>query len=497
MKRESQRTHTEELGRAQELADLAHGPTFEEEAANADPKKREALLQTVTIAEDIKRAGGRAVVVGGFARDVAMRRLGYDLEPKDIDLEVHGIDFEKLSALLSNHGEINVVGKQFVVIKLGELDVSIPRRDSKIGKGHKGFAVSGDPSMTLEEAARRRDFTINALALNPLTGEIIDPYGGLDDMQHKVLRAVDVKTFAEDPLRVLRAMQFAGRFGFTVDDKTVALCRTIDLSELPRERVGDEWQKLLLKSEKPRIGLEEARRLGVLAKLHPELAALKGLEQDPAYHPEGDVWEHTKLAVDAAVAIARKEKLSNDDALVIILGTLCHDLGKAKTMEQKPDGGITYYGHPEAGVPLAEKFLESINMPQRIVARVLPLVREHLVPIMSQELSDSGLRRLAKRLHPATLTELMWVSKADSAKGGSLDRDELLSRAEKLDVAREQPRPIIMGRDLLELGFTQGVVLGQALKKINDAYLDGLIKTREEALAMAHELLQKGRTAAE
>ncbi len=487
-----------EIKQAQQQAGLEHGPTFQEEAAKeTDPKKHDLLLQTVTIAEDIKRAGGRAVVVGGFARDVAMRRLGYDLEPKDIDLEVHGIDFDKLSELLSRHGSINVVGKQFVVIKLGELDVSIPRRDSKIGKGHKGFAVSGDPSMTLEEAARRRDFTINALALNPLTGEIIDLYGGLNDMQHKVLRAVDSKTFAEDPLRVLRAMQFAGRFGFRVDDKTLALCHTIDLSELPKERIGDEWQKLLLKSEKPSVGLEEAHRLGILKKLHPEFENLVGLEQDPEHHPEGDVWEHAKLAVDAAAGIARKEKLSDADALVVILGALCHDLGKAKTIEKKPDGGITYYGHPEAGVPLAEKFLSSINIPQRLVAHVLPLVQEHLVPIMSQELSDSGLRRLAKRLHPATLTELMWVSRADSRAGGVLDRDELLARAEKLDVAREQPRPIIMGRDLLALGFMQGVVVGQALTEINDAYLDGLIKTREEALAMAHEFLQKSRIAAE
>lgn len=480
------------LQEAHTQADLEHGPSLREEAAaETDEQMREVLVKVIEIAEVIKEAGGSAFIVGGFARDSALRRMGYELEPKDIDVEVYGIQPDALLELLSAHGEVNQVGKQFKVIKLRvgvmDVDFSIPRRDSKTGRGHKGFTVEGDPGMSIAEASKRRDFTINALALDPLTGEIVDKHGGLQDMQKYVLRAVDENTFAEDPLRVLRAAQFAGRFGFTVDPATRELCKHIDLSELPKERVGEEWMKLFLKSEKPSIGLEAVRELGIIEKLHPELNELSGAEQDPGYHPEGDVWTHTKMVVDAAAALAREMKLNEDETMVVILAALCHDLGKPHTKVMNDEGRITHQGHAEAGIPYAAGLLKSMNVPAAIIDKVLPIVKEHMTMLTVPGLSDSAVRRLAKRLHPATLEELVAVSKSDSPVGSKLDRDALLVQAAELSVSKARPEPILMGRDLIAIGFEPGKAMGDILRQIEEKFLDGEIKTKEEALEMAEK----------
>lgn len=460
--------------------------------------ERTDLNLVADIAELIKEKGGLALIVGGYVRDEVLNEAGHEFESKDIDLEVYGIPPEELPKILKTFGDIDEVGVQFQVIKLKLktgtiLDIALPRRDSKTGKGHKGFKSESDTEMTIEDAARRRDFTINALGLDPLTGEIVDKFGGLEDIRNKKLRAVDPKTFVEDPLRVLRAAQFAGRFGFSIDDETAKLCRSLDLKELPGERIGEEWRKLLLKSPKPSIGLEVSRELGIIDKLHPELKALIGTLQDPKYHPEGDAWEHTKLAVDAAAQIVRRQKLQEDEAFTVIFTALCHDLGKPTTTKKNDEGKIISHEHAVAGVKPAEKIMASLRIPNDIAEKILPLVREHLFPLTNSNPTDAAVRRLAKRLGKATISELVMVSEADFGGRGKilnsfLEGEMLLAVAARLEVLEEAPKPILMGRDLIEIGFTPGHRFGEVLRSIYDEQLDGKIKTLDEARIRAKEI---------
>ena len=282
------------------------------------------LDAAVAIARAVREAGGRALIVGGWVRD---RLMGHP--SKDIDVEVFGIDAVRLKEILQRFGSVNTVGESFTVYKVGGLDVSIPRRESKTGRGHKGFNVTGDPALSYEDAARRRDFTINAISWDPLTGEYVDPFDGRGDIERRVLRAVDASTFADDSLRVLRAIQFAARFEFSVDPTTRDLCRGLPLDDLPAERIWGEIEKLLLRARKPSIGFALALELGVIERLFPELDALVGCPQEPEWHPEGDVWIHTLLVIDEARK--RIDDLEYPQQVALMLGAVCHDLGKPPT----------------------------------------------------------------------------------------------------------------------------------------------------------------------
>lgn len=485
---------------SEERAHMENAETLEQKIGRAaGEEEREDAQRALGIARAVKEQGGLALIVGGYARDEAMRRFGYKRQPKDIDLEVYGLPFADLEGLLKKFGTPKVEGKSFGVIKLGGLDISIPRRDSKTGKGHKGFSIEGDPAMTVAEAARRRDFTINAMAYDPLTGEIIDEFGGIEDIKKKVLRATDPKLFGDDPLRALRAMQFAGRFGFSIDKKTAKLCRDMNLSELPKERVGEEWQKLLLRSDRPSVGLEAAAGLDILKKLHPELEALRTTEQDPVWHPEGTVWEHEKLVMDEAAEIVRREKLSDDEALPILLAALSHDLGKPATTASNEEGRIISHGHERAGVAPAGRFLASINIPEKMTAIVTRIVDHHLYPGLHRDASDRAVRRLANRLAPATIQQLVWVAEADH-RGRALPWDgfpagkELLAKAAQLDVTKGKPERILMGRHLIALGVEGGVAMGKILDEVYEAQLDGKVTTLEEAQALARTILEKSST---
>ncbi len=464
-----------------------------------DAEKKEELELALKVCESVKAIGGLALVVGGYARDTALGKFGYNLKPKDIDIEVYGLDVDVLQERLKPLGDINVVGAAFGVIKLKGLDISIPRRDSKTGRGHKGFTIEGDPNMNIKEAAKRRDFTINALAYDPLTGEILDFYGGIEDIKQKTLRATDKETFVEDPLRVLRGVQFAARFGFSMDPETAELCRSLDLKELSRERIGEEWLKLLMKSPKPSVGLELAMELGVIDQLHPEIKALVGVPQSPKHHPEGDVWTHTKLVVDAAANVARENNLEGNEKLVLMLSALAHDFGKPATTKTDETGKITSYEHDHVGVPLAEKFLKLLNINQEIIQKVLLLVDTHMFVHMTKDANDSTIRRLARRLYPVSIKELAYLSTADTRgsmrypmEGGKYPEAEMLvQRAEALSVKDTKPTPLIMGKDLIELGFKPGKSMGLFLKEIEELQLDGKITNAEEAKEYAREKFEK------
>lgn len=489
------RKQFEELSKDEQVGEVAalheyvwfeKGMGFREKAElETDEKNKERLLLTLDIVEAVRQAGGLGLVLGGYVRDEVMRRLGSDVKTKDLDIEVYGLGFEDLKSLLQSFGELDVVGDSYKVIKLLGIDISVTRRDSKTGKGHKGITADGDPTMTIKEAGRRRDFTINAMALDPNTGEIIDPYGGIGDIQKKVLRIIDPVLFAEDPVRPLRAMQFAGRFGFNIDPETVEVCRSVDLSELKVDRIGEEWHKLLLQSPKPSIGLEAARALGILEKLHPEMAALFGVPQDSEWHPEGDVWIHTKMVVDCAAEIVRRENLPEDEASLIMLASLCHDLGKPATTKTNEKNRIASKGHSEAGIEPAKSFLKLLFVSQDKIKKIEKLIQEHLFPAMNENPSDKAVRRLAERLHPATIQELVWVSEADQ-HGRTLPwhgfpaGEALLRKAEELSVKEAKLEPIVQGRDLLDLGFKPGPRVGQIVSKLFELQLDGKISSLEQ-----------------
>jgi tRNA nucleotidyltransferase (CCA-adding enzyme) len=312
-------------------------------------------LDTATaIAEAARAAGGRALIVGGWVRD---RLAGRDA--KDIDLEIYGLDPAVLRTLLEGFGPVNTVGESFTVYKVAGLDVAIPRRESKVGPGHKGFAVVGDPTLTPAEAAQRRDFTINAIAWDPLTGEYLDPYDGRGDLERRLLRMVDARTFGDDSLRVLRALQFAARFECSLEPDTARVCASLPLDDLPAERIWGEVEKLLRQARRPSLGLALARELGIVQRLWPELAALIDCPQEPEWHPEGDVWVHTLMVVDQARA--RIADLDHPRQVTVMLGALVHDVGKPPTTAFE-EGRIRSRGHEAAGVAPATALLDRLNV---------------------------------------------------------------------------------------------------------------------------------------
>ncbi len=442
------------------------------------------------IAEAVRGAGGRALVVGGWVRD---RIIGRDC--KDIDLEVYGIDTLRLRRLLEGFGRVETVGESFQVYKIGDIDVSLPRRESKAGRGHRGFVVTGDPDMSPEDAAHRRDFTVNAIAWDPLTDEYVDPFDGRGDIARRILRVVDPARFADDSLRVLRGVQFAARLDFDLDDEARGLCRTIPLDDLPAERVWGELEKLLL-APRPSIGLDLAKELDVVSKLFPELEALVGCPQEPEWHPEGDVWAHTLQVVDRArLAI---DDLDRPRQLAIMLGAVCHDFGKPATTAVI-DGRIRSLDHEDQGVAPAIIFLDRLGVHSMdgydVRQQVLGFVAHHLKPgawfKVRGEVGDGAFRRLA---HKVDLELLARLAKADclGRSPGQFDcsaMDWFLERARALGVEHRPPGPFLLGRHLLALGLTPGPRMGEILKAVYEQQMDGAVTTLDEAIGAAKRLI--------
>lgn len=450
---------------------------------------------TLEIANTLHNEGARAIIVGGTVRDLLLKKENKNFKLKDIDIEVFGIEKDGLKKILNDFGRTLEVGVSFAVFKLKGLDISLPRRDSKIGSGHKGFQIEIDPNLSYGEASRRRSFTINSMGLDPLTGELLDPWGGRNDLKKKILRAVDPKTFIEDSLRVLRGMQFVGRFNLAIDTATLNLCRAIPLDDLSEDRIGEEWLKLLLLSDKPSIGLQAGMDLGVFEKLHPELFGLAGVSQQSEWHPEGDVWEHTKLAVDAMAHIYRREKQDDGQAEILMLAALLHDIGKPPTTELS-EGFIHSYNHHIVGQEIAENFLLKIKRNRKIIQSVLPLIQEHLFLTFAPEPSDKALRRLAVRLKPATIRQLAHVIEADliGMKAGTerIDRcRKLLDDASRLELSESMPKPILTGKILIDQGLQPGPAFGDILDDAYEAQLDNEFDSTEKALAWLKKRLKK------
>ncbi len=442
-----------------------------------DPILKEVLH---CVEQTIRRGGGRVWLVGGSVRDLVLGR-----QPRDLDIEVVGLPPGQVHALLTEHFSVQFVGKSFEVFKLQGLpvDVSIPSRMVHDDTSLPGLLRQADPGMPIDEALARRDFTINAMAWDPDTMELRDPFNGRADLDARILRHASTR-FAEDPLRVLRGMELSARFELTVAPETVALCRTLSQEGLSSERLWEEWKKLLLQGRKPSLGLQFLRHCGWL-RFYPELAALERCPQDPIWHPEGDVWIHTLHCLDW---FAAERTGAEPDDLVVGLGILCHDFGKPATTREEY-GHVTSRGHESEGAGPTRRFLERLTNQQDLIDEVVPLVGCHLRPraLHEAKASDSAVRRLAKQVH--RIDRLVRVARADHAGrppkqfDGFPAGDWLLSRAQQLAVDRRAPLPIVMGRHLLGLGIQPGPDVGRLLDDCYEAQLDGDFGTLEDGLA--------------
>ena len=426
-----------------------------------------------SVAEQVRAAGGRAFFVGGYVRDQLMGLSG-----KDIDIEVFGITPLRLREALSGLGEVYDKGAAFGVLGLrhSDLDIAMPRRESRTGDKHTDFDVSVDPFLSYEEASRRRDFTINAMMLDPLTGEIVDCWGGREDLSVPVIRHVSDETFADDALRVFRGAQFSARLDAEIAPETMALCAGMDVSFLSRERVYEELSKAMLKAARPSVFFRRLREMGHLNEYFPEVAQLIGVEQNPAYHPEGDVFEHTLLTLDRAAALRDQAR----ERLNFMLAALLHDLGKYDATEII-NGRVTSHLHPDTGVPLAENQLRRLTNNSRTIAYVKNMVWLHMRPNMMAYSQSKKKKTRAMFDESLCPEDLILLSRADAE--GSLGTpyseaswDFLWDRL--ADFRDCLTRPMVTGADLLRAGYRSGPDMKSLIKRARLLHFAGMEKKR-------------------
>ena len=456
------------------------------------------ILMAQRIAAEVRKAGGHTYYVGGFVRDLMM-----GLENKDIDIEVHGVPVQTLEAILDGLGERLTMGASFGVMGLRhfDLDIAMPRSEVATGRGHKDFAVFVDPFLGAEKAARRRDFTVNAMMQDVLTGDVLDFFGGREDLMRKRIRHVDDRTFAEDPLRVFRAAQFAARFGFTVAEETTVLSSGMDVAALAGERVMGELEKALLKAPKPSVFFEELKKMHQLSRWFPELEALTGIPQNPVHHPEGDVWTHTMQVLDEAAALREEAR----EPLWFMLAALCHDFGKAAATEEI-NGALHAYGHERLGLPLAERFLGRITSEVKLTKYVLNMTELHMQP--NKKAREASHEKSFMTMFDQSICpeDLLLVAKADHMgrmEPGMKREPVAESYAETERRLREMlavyqdrmSRPYVMGRDLIAAGMQPSPLISEALAYAHKLRLAGVAKEEQlrQTLGYMRKTGQKGK----
>lgn len=422
------------------------------------------------ILKEIDKNGGKSFFVGGFVRDSFL-----GLPNKDIDIEVFNITLEELQNILSMFGKVDEIGKQFAILKIHGLDVdfSLPRIEKKIGNTHKSFDIEINPFIDPKIAAKRRDLTINSIMKNTITGEIIDNFNGLNDLENKTIRFVDKDSFKEDPLRVLRIAQFASRFDFKIDNKTFNLCKEMveqgDLKFLPKERIFSEFEKLLLKGKKPSIGLKFLKDINFL---HPVFMNLINCNHNPIFHPEGDVWNHTMLVIDKAAELRNKAT----NPLVFMFGALCHDLGKPLVIDEKG----SCKNHAKEGIKPTIEFLQTITNSQNFIDKVCKLVEEHMNILDIAFSSTKNLKRLIIRLDDTiSFNDLLLLGECDHlGRLGNFDFTNIREWFEKTleETGKEIPKPIVTGKDLIQLGLKPSPLFKEILDKAFSLQIDNLSK---------------------
>ncbi len=445
--------------------------------------------------KEILKEIGTAYYVGGYVRD---KILGID--SKDIDIEVFGLSYEYLADLLKEFGKVDLVGKSFGVLKVNingqDYDFNLPRRDSKNGIGHKGFSIEVDHSMTIEEAASRRDFTINSISMDR-EGNIIDPFNGVQDIKNRILQPTS-EAFKEDSLRVLRGFQFAARFNMVASEKCKEYSKEMiaEYSDLPKERIWEEWKKWASKGNYYTASLKYLKDSGWIS-LYPALNALFDLEQDNVFHPEGSVYKHTGLVLDHIAQVCKRERISGENRLVLVFAALCHDMGKAVCTERKYSEKyqrevVTSYQHEKLGVPIAEEFLQSIGCPISIIKKVLPLVEYHMV----LQVSSKIVKKLSEKVEPASILELCYVIEADQCGRHPLPKkisDNLIHLyyiAKKEGVLYNKPEKIVSGQDVVDFGYGPGPITGKIVKKLYQMQLNESFQTKEQGLSRIHSFVR-------
>ncbi len=437
------------------------------------------------LAEAVAAAGGRTFYVGGFVRDRLLHQVN-----KDIDIEVHGIEPAVLEQILDSLGGHTEMGASFGIYGIAGcgLDIAMPRREEAIGRGHRDFAVYVDPFLGTEKASRRRDFTMNAMMEDVLTGQIVDHFGGWHDLRDGVLRHVDSETFGEDPLRVLRAAQFAARFGLKVDAETVEICRNMDLTALAPERILGELEKALLQADRPSVFFQVLREMDQLKDWFPELEALIGVEQSPIHHPEGDVWNHTMLVLDQAAELRGGMNypgmdgngiLTPSSSLGFMLSALCHDFGKAVTTAAGEDGRIHALGHETAGAELADRFIRRLTTNRKLRQYVLNMTELHMKP----NIVAGARAKIKSTNHMFDQAEdpegLILLGRADH-----LGRPDTEINAEyesflweRLTIYRHtMAQPYVQGADLIAAGLKPGPQFSEVLAYAHKLRLAGVDK---------------------
>lgn len=427
------------------------------------------------IIKAILNANGKPFLIGGAVRDYILNQPS-----KDWDIEVFNINTENLIDILSKFGKVDTVGKSFGIIKLhtkhDQYDFSLPRRENKQGQGHKGFIVNPDPNMIPEEAASRRDFTINAMMLNLENNTILDPFNGQIDLKNNLLKHTST-AFAEDPLRVLRGMQFAGRFNLTIHTETAILMNSLihEYHTISIERIWTEWDKVFTKANFPSQSLKLLQKSGWIT-LYSPINNLVGCPQNPIHHPEGDVFIHTCHVMDTAAKIANRNQLNEKERRVLLLTALTHDFGKPSTTTHEPDG-IKAIGHEAASVPLAHEFMRNIGTPQEYIDLVLPLVENHMQ--RNKEINNRFVRRLANKIAPATIQQLALVIEADMNGRPPKTYEvpqyltDMVDIANELQIINNKPKPIIMGKHLIERGMKPGPEFKPILDDAFEAQMNG------------------------
>lgn len=435
-----------------------------------------------TIVESLDVSGGRALLVGGAVRDLLLEK-----SVKDLDIEVHGMGIDQVEAILKRFGPVRTVGKQFGVLKIDGIDAdwSIPRSDSS-GRKPK---VTLDPYMNSKEAFSRRDLTINAMGIDLITFQLEDPFNGLHDLENNILRAPDAQKFKEDPLRFFRVMQFVGRLQMQPDKELNDICKNMDLSDVAKERVYLEFEKLFTKSENPSLGIQWLQDIGRLQEILPEVYNTIGIPQDPIWHPEGDVFEHTKQAMDAA---AQHKYDSADEKFLMVCGLMCHDLGKA-IATQEIDGRIRSIQHDIKGMALAYDLLDRITGKNEVKAIVKKMVKFHMAPgqFIKNGAGHKAYKRLAQKLDPElNCKQLALVAVCDKAgrnpvKGNPLpdkmfpDIQEFIDNAKKYGVITAPEEPILKGRDVIDY-IPPGPKMGRALSLAYKLQITKGIRDKEE-----------------
>lgn len=436
------------------------------------------------VARRVAELGGSCYYVGGFVRDAILGR-----ENKDIDIEIHGITPEQLRQILDSLGQRITIGESFGIygLKGCGLDFAMPRREEARGMGHRDFDIYVDPFIGTRGAAKRRDFTVNAMMQDVLTGQILDHFGGRADLEAGILRHVNDSSFGEDPLRVLRGAQFAARFGFRLAEETVALCRGMDLEQLPKERIEGEMKKALLKAPKPSVFFEVLRQTEQLGYWFPELKALIGVPQNPRYHGEGDVWNHTMLVLDQAAKLRGQVR----EPFWFMMAAAAHDFGKALCTVEK-NGVLHAYDHEQLGLAPAEAFLRRITTETKGIRYVLNLVELHMKPnVVAKARSAVKVtnRMFDRAIDPEALVAIALADDLGRISGEPAGAQEAFLR-ERLELFRQiMARPCVMGRDLIEAGLKPGEEFTRLLEHAHKLRLAGIEKDRalKEVLGMRRQ----------